>query len=521
MIPQPTLLELLHSAWDRYGDKPAFHCLGRSLAYRELDELSAALCAYLQHRTGLQPGDRVAIQLPNLLQYPVAVYAALRAGLVIVNTNPLYTPRELQHQYHDAGVKAVITLEGLEEQARTALPGHSTELVITTAPTDLHTPLECMDANNHIPGPVRPLRQVLAAGRQLEPIPFAPAPDDLALLQYTGGTTGVAKGAMLSHRNLAANVAQITEHAAESFLEGQEIYVAPLPLYHIYAFNLNCLALPSRGGASILVPNPRDIDAFIEAIRLHPFTGFVGINTLFTALCRHPGFRQLDFSHLRSTAAGGMALGECVARQWQSLTGVEVGEGYGMTETAPVIASNPRPGIQPGTVGKPVPQTEVKVIDSDGLALAHGESGELCVRGPQVMQGYWQRPEATAEVLDSEGWLRTGDVAIIQPDGYIRIVDRLKDVIVVSGFNVYPHEVEEVASAYPGVLECAAISVASDTSGEAVKLYLVAQDAQLDTEDLRRYLRQHLAAYKVPTQYELRLELPKSNVGKILRRELR
>lgn len=522
MKAERTLLDLMGRACDSYADRPAFACIGQTLSYRELDQLSAALCAYLQRHSALQPGDRIAIQLPNLLQYPVAVYAALRAGLVIVNTNPLYTPRELQHQFADAGVKAVITLADLEAHARAAAPPRGFELLITTAPLDLHKPLgDGAPDSTAVTTDTVPLREALREGASLTPSPVSPGPDDLALLQYTGGTTGLAKGAMLSHHNLTANVAQITSMAASSFRECEEIYVSPLPLYHIYAFNLNCLSLVSRGGLSLLIPNPRDIGALVAAIRDYPFTGFVGINTLFNALGQSPEFRALDFSSLRSTSAGGMALTTSTAQRWESLTGIEIGEGYGMTESSPVIATNPRPGIQLGTVGIPLPNTEVKVIDPDSNTLGSDQPGELCVRGPQVMRGYWQRPEATAEVLSTDGWLRTGDIAVIQADGYIRLVDRLKDLILVSGFNVYPHEVEEVACTHHAVLECAAISVPDENTGEAVKLYVVPAGDELDTEKLRAYLRKHLTAYKVPAIMETRAELPKSNVGKILRRELR
>ncbi len=526
-----TLPEMFRWACGRHACRPAFTCLGKTISYRELEQLSEAFCAWLQHHTSLQPGDRIAIALPNLLQYPVAVFGALRAGLVIVNTNPLYTERELQHQFSDAGAKALLTLDSLAGKALAAAAQAGIETVLTTAPLDLHRlGLHDLDLQQLSPegaavsasAPVGTVsfRHALVQGRALSASEVQGHPDDIAALQYTGGTTGVAKGAMLSHRGLLANVRQVTTHAAESFLEGEEVYVAPLPLYHIYAFNLNCLCLVYRGGLSLLIPNPRDPQSVADAIRPFPFTGFVGINTLFNSLCRTPAFRELDFSHLRHTSSGGMALTAEIAREWQALTGIEIGEGYGMTETSPVISSNPRPGIQAGTVGLPIPDTELRVIDGEGNVLPAGEPGELCVRGPQVMAGYWGRPEATAEVLSADGWLRTGDVAVIQPDGYLRIVDRIKDMIVVSGFNVYPTEIEDVASSHAQVMECAAIGVPDARTGEAVKLLVVPAGTDFDTGALAGYLRERLTGYKLPALIEVRESLPKSNVGKILRREL-
>lgn len=530
MSNSDTLIDLIEGAFARYPDNPAFTCLGKTLSYRDLEQLSRAFATYLQRYTGLKPGDRIALQLPNLLQYPVVVYGALRAGLVIVNTNPLYTSRELRHQFIDSGAKALVVLSLLEETALEVVPETAITTIIRTAPTDLHTPISptpapanAKDTGSGSGSPnIIEFREALALGMSSS---FSRVtditPQHLALLQYTGGTTGAAKGAMLSHQNLLANVGQVIRHSGRYFSEGREIYVNALPLYHIYAFNIHLLALLSRGGHNLLIPNPRDTDALVEAIRPHRFTGFPGINTLFASLCRSESFKQLDFSALNSTSSGGMALNEQTATHWRQLTGVDISEGYGMTEASPTISANPPGNIRPGTVGVPLPGTEVKVIDAQGNTLAAGEAGELCVRGPQVMQGYWQQPQATREILSEDGWLRTGDIAVVEADGYLRIVDRLKDMIVVSGFNVYPIEIEEVASAYPGVTECAAISVPDERSGEAIKLFVVADNPDFDTDALREFLRTRLTAYKIPKHIVQIDQLPKSNVGKILRRELR
>ncbi|WP_101759233.1 AMP-binding protein [Oceanicoccus sp. KOV_DT_Chl] len=519
-----TVIEVFEQACQRYPHNPAFTCLGHTLNYSEINQLSRHFSAYLQHCTGLQPGDRIAVQLPNLLQYPVVIFGALRAGLIVVNTNPLYTAREMLHQFTDSGAKALITLQTMSETAITIAHQCAIETVIVTDPLDLHTAPDnetnpkAVDTNGIS---VTTLRNVLTQGSTLTVEPVDIEPEQIATLQYTGGTTGVAKGAMLSHRNLVANTRQFTQRAIEHFREGMEIYVTPLPLYHIYAFSIHLIGMLSRGGHNLLIPNPRDIDALVAAIKPFRFTGFVGINTLFKALCLHQGFRQLDFSALISTSAGGMALTPDCSEKWLALTGVTISEGYGMTETSPVISSNPPGQVQVGTVGLPMPDTEIKVIDDRGNTLPVDTAGELCVRGPQVMQGYWQRPEATAEVLSAEGWLKTGDIALIQADGYLRIVDRLKDMIVVSGFNVYPNEIEAIASMHPSVLECAAIATPSEKTGEAIKLLVVASDEDFDSQHLRDFLRTQLTGYKVPALIELIKELPKSNVGKILRRELR
>ncbi|MFT3930959.1 MAG: AMP-binding protein [Spongiibacteraceae bacterium] len=534
MMNDRTIIGLLEKVFTEFRDLPAFTCLGKTLTYADVDYLSKKFAAYLSHKTHLQPGDRIAIQLPNLLQYPIAAYGALRAGLVIVNTNPLYTPVEVERQFRDAGVKALVAISLAQEGAIAIAKKLGLEKVIIVDPIELHGYAGQLPTNTSV--------QAIEKSASFEAIKFIDAlivadtvseansftshsvdatEETLALLQYTGGTTGVAKGAMLSHRNLVSNADQAVRFSGAYFRTGAECYVAALPMYHIYAFQIHGLALPSRGGHSLLIPNPRDIAAVVAAIKPHRITGFPGINTLFAALCANAEFRQLDLTSLRSTSAGGMQLTHEVAQQWRELTGITIAEGYGLSETSPVVTANPPGSVQIGTVGKPLPDTEIKVIDAQGNSLPMGERGELCVRGPQVMQGYWQKPEETALVLSSDGWFRTGDIAVIQADGYVRIVDRLKDMIVVSGFNVYPNEVEAVARKHPSVKECAAIGVPDHHSGEAVKLFVVPNSVVFDEAELRTFMRTELTGYKVPSIFQLVDDLPKSNVGKILRKDLR
>ncbi|UTA49250.1 AMP-binding protein [Simiduia sp. 21SJ11W-1] len=527
-----TVVEVLNKACETFAANPAFTCLGRTLTYAELDHLSLQFACYLQQHTGLKPGDRIAVQLPNILQYPVVVFGALRAGLTVVNTNPLYTPRELEHQLKDAGAKALVVLANIATSASEVVAKTSVEQVIVTEIGDLHGPVKRLLINSvlkyikrQVPNVSFPnqvaFTHTLTAGDVARYEPSAHQPQDVAVLQYTGGTTGVAKGAMLTHANLVANMQQVREMLGEGINIGKELYVAPLPLYHIYAFTLHCMMLLAAGCQSVLIPNPRDIPGFVKMLKGKKITGFVGLNTLFNALCRDEEFAKLDFSALRTTASGGMALTQEAAKRWHEITGCVVSEGYGMTETSPVVTVNPPSAIQQGTVGLPVPETELKVVDEDGNSLPQGEPGELCVRGPQVMKGYWQRPEETAKVLDDAGWLKTGDMAVIQDDGYVRIVDRKKDMIIVSGFNVYPNEVEDVVCMHPAILEAAAVGLPDPKSGEQVKLFVVSSDAALTEQDVIDYCRKNMTAYKVPRSVEFRKELPKSNVGKILRRELK
>lgn len=531
-IGASTIVELLEKAFAEYRDLPAFTCLGKTLTYGDVDYLSGKFAAYLFHKASLWPGDRIAIQLPNLLQYPIAAYGALRAGLVIVNTNPMYTPTEVERQFRDSGAKALVVATFAQDAAIVIARDVGLKKIIVVDPVELHGYTGRLVKNSNATATdssdVITFSDALLAAESLSPPNLELPEDALALLQYTGGTTGVAKGAMLSHRNLVANADQAVTHSGAYFRSGLECYAAALPMYHIYAFQIHGLALPSRGGHSLLIPNPRDIASIVAAIKPHRITGFPGINTLFAALCANHDFCQLDLHSLRSTSAGGMPLSAEVASQWRELTGIIIAEGYGMSETSPVVTANPPGCVQVGTVGQPMPGTEIKVIDADGNTLPPGERGELCVRGPQVMQGYWQKPEETAQVLSDDGWLRTGDVAIIQADGYVRIVDRLKDMIVVSGFNVYPNEVEAVARKHASVKECAAIGVPDQHSGEAVKLFVVPNTSALneggvafDDKELRTFMRTELTAYKVPSIFQLVNDLPKSNVGKILRKDLR
>ena len=524
---------VLKQSCERFAEKPAFSNLGKTLTYGELYRLSGEFAAYLQQHTDLQPGDRIAVQLPNLLQYPVVVFGAMRAGLVVVNTNPLYTAREMEHQFNDSGAKALICLANMAHLAESILPKTGVRHVIVTEVGDMLPPLKRMLVNAvikhvkkmvpayNLPKAVK-LNDALALGRGKTPQEANPHNDDIAVLQYTGGTTGVAKGAMLTHRNIVANMLQCQALMAANLNEGSEILIAPLPLYHIYAFTFHCMAMMLIGNHNILITNPRDLPAMIKDLSKYRFTGFVGLNTLFVALCNNQDFQKLDFSGLKVTLSGGMALQLATAERWKQVTGCAICEGYGLTETSPVASVNPIKNIQIGTIGIPVPSTRFKVISDDGQELPQGEIGELCIQGPQVMKGYWQRPQDTAEVLDADGWFKTGDIGLIQEDGYIRIVDRKKDMILVSGFNVYPNELEDVLATLPGVLQCAAIGVPDEKSGEAIKVFIVVKPGEsLTKEQVLQHMHDNLTGYKRPKLVEFRDSLPTTNVGKILRRELR
>lgn len=527
-----SMVEVFEQAVKKYSDRPAFSAVGVTLTYRELDTQTRNFAAWLQNKTDLQPGDRIAVQMPNLTQYPVVVFGAMRAGLIVVNTNPLYTIREMEHQFNDSGAKALVVLANMAENAEKVLPHTSIEHVIVTEIADMHSPIKRTLMNaavKHIKKMVPPfnipqahkLPAVLSAGAREKFTPGEYKKDDVAVLQYTGGTTGVAKGAMLTHGNLVANLLQVRPMLENTVVEGHEVVIAPLPLYHIYSFTLNCGIMLEGGAHNILIPNPRDIPGFVKEVKKFKFTAFLGLNTLFVALCNNEEFKNLDFSHLKLTSSGGMALTSDAAKLWERVTGCPISEGYGMTETSPVVTFNPRSAIQLGTIGLPVLETKVKTLDDDDNETPLGEPGELCVKGPQVMRGYWQRPEDTQKSFTEDGYIRTGDVAVIQEDGYIRIVDRKKDMIIVSGFNVFPNEIEDVVSAHPKVVECAAVGVPDAKSGEAVKVYLVASSEGVTENELKEFCRERLTAYKVPRYFEFRDELPKTNVGKILRRELR
>ena len=529
----PNIQTVLRESCQRFADKPAFSNLGKTLTYGDLYELSGAFAAYLQQHTELQPGDRIAVQLPNLLQYPVVVFGALRAGLFVVNTNPRYTARGMEHQFNDSGAKALVCLANMAYLAEQVLPKTGVKTVIVTEVGDMLAPLKRLLVNGMVkyvkkmvPGYNLPqavkLTAALAKGRGKAVAEVSPQSGDVAVLQYTGGTTGVAKGAMLTHRNLIANMLQVRSLMGSELSEGGEVIIAPLPLYHIYAFTFHCMAMMLIGNHTVLITNPRDLPGMVSDLARYKFTGFVGLNTLFVALCNNADFQKLDFSALKCTFSGGMALQLATAERWKQVTGCSICEGYGMTETSPVASVNPFGNIQIGTIGIPVPSTLCKVIDDEGVEQPIGSVGELCIKGPQVMKGYWQRQDATDEMIDADGWLKTGDIAVIQEDGFMRIVDRKKDMILVSGFNVYPNELEDVLATLPGVLQCAAIGVPDEKSGEAIKVFVVVKPGEsLSKEQVMSYMRSNLTGYKVPKAVEFRDSLPTTNVGKILRRELR
>ena len=512
-----SLVDMFMQSCRDHAERVAFTAMGHDISFSEVESMSAAFAAYLAHDCGLAPGHRIAIQLPNIAQYPIVAWGALRAGLVIVNTNPMYTARELEHQFNDSGATTLVALSELLPQIEGVLPRTGIERVIVTSVFDLieAQPLPETGLVNVITLP-----EALARGAGKEPPQLELGMNDVAMLQYTGGTTGPAKGAVLTHGNVFA-AAQQTAGMVELDPDKPEIVIAPMPLYHIYGFSTNVISTFCAGGQSVLIPDPRDINSLIEAMKTHPFTAMAGVNTLFVSLLAHADFDSIDFSNVKAVIAGGAALVEEIANDWFQRTGSQIFEGYGLSETAAALTGNKPGERQLGTVGKPMTAMEVKIVDEAGTELGAGEEGELLVRGPQVMHGYWNRPEATAECLDAEGWFRTGDIAKIQQDGFVKICDRLKDMILVSGFNVYPNEIEGVVYTHPDVIECAAIGVPDEKSGEAVKLFVASSNSELDANSLKDFLREQLTAYKIPRYIEFRDELPKSNVGKILRRELR
>ena len=526
-----TLVDMFNDTFKKYKSRTAFSCMGKELSFAQMDKKSRNFGAYL-HSRGLQPGDRIALMMPNLLQYPIALFGALRAGLIVVNTNPLYTPREMRHQFTDSDVKAVVIAENFAANLQKILGDTNIQTVITTSigemlgfPKKLIVNFVVRKVKKMVPPYSIPntvsFSDALKQGKRFSLQEYKGEADDVILHQYTGGTTGVAKGAMLTNRNLVANMLQIRAWMMPFLKEGEEVALNPLPLYHIFAFSVNCLALMSFGTTNVLVTNARDLDSVIKAMKDYPISLMTGVNTLFNALVNHKDFSSVDFSHLKVTVGGGMAVQRSVAEAWQKATGCPLSEGYGMTESSPVVSVNPLDDTgRIGTIGLPVPSTDVRVADRQGNILAYNQPGELQVKGPQVMKGYYNRPEDTKKTV-VDGWLCTGDVATIDEEGFMRIVDRKKDMILVSGFNVYPNEVEEVAAAHPKVLECAAVGVADEKSGETVKLFVVPRDKSLKKEELIEYCRGELTGYKVPKQIVFRKELPKTNVGKILRRELR
>ncbi|TCO82111.1 long-chain acyl-CoA synthetase [Plasticicumulans lactativorans] len=524
--------EIFARSCERYRDRPAFSNMGSALSYGELDALSARFAGFLRRNLGLARGARVALMMPNVLQYPVALFGVLRAGLVVVNVNPLYTARELEHQLADSGAEAIVVLENFAHTLEVARRHAPIRHVVVTALGDL-LPLPKRWIVNavvrhvrklippwNIPGAWR-MRQALASS----PMPAEEVrPEDIAFLQYTGGTTGIAKGAVLTHRNMIANLQQAGAwiQPALGDVRGGATIITALPLYHIFSLTANCLIFMRLGWCNALITNPRDIPNFIKELGRLRFAAITGVNTLFNALLNAPGFAGLDFSELRVSLAGGMALQRAVAERWHAATGCNLIEAYGLTETAPAVCINPLTLDHfNGSIGLPIPSTEISVRDENGVEVAVGEVGELCVRGPQVMLGYWQRPDETATVFTEDGFLHTGDMVSVDARGYVHLVDRKKDMILVSGFNVYPNEIEDVAMLHPGVLEAAAVGVPDAESGEVVKLVVVRKDPALDAETLREHCRANLTRYKVPRIIEFRTELPKTNVGKILRRALR
>jgi long-chain acyl-CoA synthetase len=530
-----SIRDLFEESVASFRERPAYYCMGKEITFGDIDRMSNAFGAWLQAQ-GLQKGERVALMMPNVLQYPVALFGILRAGMVVVNVNPLYTPRELEHQLLDSGAKAIVILENFAHTLAQVVAKTPVKHVVVAAMGDLLGGVKGALVNFVVRSvkkmvPAYDLdhairfNAVLAAASRMTLARVEIGPEDIAFLQYTGGTTGVSKGAMLLNRNITANLTQV-EAWLDPFLSAEDrrnyIIITALPLYHIFSLTVNCLMMLKIGGKNVLIVNPRDIPGFVKELAKHKYTTITGVNTLFNALMNDPNFDKLDFSALRISNGGGMAVQQAVAERWKKLTGVTLTEGYGLTETSPVATTNPPDAKEfSGSIGLPVPSTEISIRDDAGSELPLGQPGEICIRGPQVMAGYWQRPEETAKVMTADGFFRSGDIGIMDEKGHTRIVDRKKDMILVSGFNVYPNEIEGVVMMHPGVLECAAIGVADQHSGETVKLFVVRKDAELSEKEVREHCHQNLTGYKCPKYVEFRSELPKTNVGKILRRALR
>lgn len=528
-----SISQIFDESVTKFADRPAFHNMGTSLTYKELDQLATQFAAYLQKTLGLQQGDRIAIMMPNLLQYPIAMFGAFKAGLTVINVNPLYTARELKHQLNDANADAILIVANFAHTLQEVIKETPVKHVIVTQLGDALSGIKSHLVNFvvkyikkmvpafDLPGAI-PFNKVIAQGANLTLDKAELTQKDIAFLQYTGGTTGVAKGAVLTHRNIVANIMQAHAWLSNILREGEETIITALPLYHIFSLTANCMVFTKIGGTNILITNPRDMPGFVEELSKHKFTAITGVNTLFNGLLNTPGFSDLDFSTLRMTLGGGMAVQEAVAKEWHEVTKIPLLEAYGLTETSPAVCMNPMNATEyNGTIGLPISGTEVIIRDDQGKELPIGEPGELCVRGPQVMRGYLDRPEETAKVLDEDGWFSTGDVAVMDDKGFCKIVDRKKDMILVSGFNVYPNEIEDVVVANEKVLEVAAVGIPSETSGEVVKLFVVKKDDSLTEDELKAYCKDNLTGYKCPKAIEFRDDLPKTNVGKILRRELR
>lgn len=530
-----SLVDLLEESFAKFADRKAFICMDKSISYRDLDQMSVALAAYLQGR-GLQRGARVAIMMPNVLQYPVATAAVLRAGYAVVNVNPLYTPRELEHQLKDSGAEAIIVLENFAHTVEQVITRTQVKHVIVASMGDLLgfkgvivnlvvRRVKKMVPAWSLPGAVA-FNDAISAGRGMTFSKPKLSPGDVAFLQYTGGTTGLSKGATLLHRNIVANVLQndawLQPALAAPPHVDQLMVVCALPLYHIFALTACYLLAVRAGGCNLLIPNPRDIPGFIKELAKYQVNSFPAVNTLYNGLMHHPDFKKLDFSKLKISNGGGMAVQRPVADQWKAITGCFIAEGYGLSETSPTLTCNPATATEfSGSIGIPVPSTYISIRDDDGNEVPLGQPGEICAKGPQVMSGYWNRPEETAKVMTADGYFRTGDIGIMDEKGYTKIVDRKKDMILVSGFNVYPNEVEEVIASHPGVLECAVIGIPDSKSGEAVKAFVVKKDPNLTADAIIAFCHEQLTGYKVPKHIEFRTELPKTNVGKILRRQLR
>ena len=527
-----SIRDIFTEACSSYGNKPAFVNMGATLTFAQLDALTAAFAAWLQKKSGLSAGDRVALMMPNILQYPIALFGVLRAGMVVVNTNPLYTARELEHQLTDSGAKCIVIVENFAHVLQQILPRTQLKKVLVTGIGDLLGMPRGLLVNFvlrhvrkqvpawHLPGS-QTFKGALASGLGAKLDPVSLTGDDIAFLQYTGGTTGIAKAAVLTHRNMVANVLQASSWVFPALpKKGGRIVITALPLYHIFALTVNCLAFLPLGACNVLITNPRDFPAFVAELKKHRFNFISGVNTLFNALLNTPGFEKIDFSALRVTFGGGMAVHSAVAARWKKITGCILILGWGLTETSPVATANPLGLDYNGSIGLPLPSTDISIRADDGRAVEIGEMGEICVFGPQVMRGYWERPEETAAVMFGD-WLRTGDIGRMDAAGFVYLEDRKKDMILVSGFNVYPNEVEDVAAAHPWVLEVAAVAQTDDDAGEVVALFVVKKDPALDADTLIKFCRRELTGYKVPKHVYFRAELPKTNVGKILRRALR
>ncbi|KQT20356.1 MULTISPECIES: long-chain fatty acid--CoA ligase [Bradyrhizobium] len=530
-----SLVDLLEESFTKFADRKAFICMDKSISYRDLDQMSVALAAYLQGR-GLQRGARVAIMMPNVLQYPVATAAVLRAGYAVVNVNPLYTPRELEHQLKDSGAEAIIVLENFAHTVEQVIAKTQVKHVIVASMGDLLgfkgvivnlvvRRIKKMVPAWSLPGSVS-FNDAVSAGRGMTFNKPKLSPGDVAFLQYTGGTTGLSKGATLLHRNIVANVLQndawLQPALAAPPHVDQLMVVCALPLYHIFALTACYLLAVRAGGCNLLIPNPRDIPGFIKELAKYQVNSFPAVNTLYNGLMQHPDFKKLDFTKLKISNGGGMAVQRPVADQWKAITGCFIAEGYGLSETSPTLTCNPATATEfSGSIGIPVPSTWISIRDDDGNEVPLGQPGEICAKGPQVMSGYWNRPDETAKVMTADGYFRTGDIGIMDERGYTKIVDRKKDMILVSGFNVYPNEIEEVIASHPGVLECAVIGIPDSKSGEAVKAFVVKKDPNLTAEAVIKFCHEQLTGYKVPKHIEFRNDLPKTNVGKILRRQLR